>query len=436
MPAANGRVHDIVGVGFGPANLALSIVVDEYGREHPGGGCDAVFLERQDRFGWHRGMLIDGATMQVCFLKDLVSLRRPTSDFSFLSYLFDQGRLVDFINHKSFYPTRVEFHDYLEWAAARMAGCVEYGVDVTEIQPVAEDGRIRAFDVVGFRTAEPTVPIVRRARNVVVATGLRPRLPEGVRLGPRVWHNRDLLFNLEGPIPATARRFVVVGAGQSAAETVEYLHRAHPEAEVYAVFGRYGYSPADDSPFANRIFDPEAVDVFHGADEHTRARLMRYHANTNYGVVDLDLIEELYRRVYQEKVLGRSRLTLCNVSSVRDVVESEDHVMMSIVDHASGDRRRLTADVIIYATGYDDGDHAELLGKLEPYLIRRDGRYVVDRDHRVRARPTLEAGVYLQGGTEHTHGISSSLLSTVAVRSGEILDSVLVRQDRRIGRVA
>ena len=36
--------------------------------------------------------------------------------------------------------------------------------------------------------------------------------------------------------------------------------------------------------------------------------ILDYHANTNYSVVDADLIEELYRREYQEKVLGTPRL--------------------------------------------------------------------------------------------------------------------------------
>ena len=50
------------------------------------------------------GMLLDDATMQVSFLKDLVTMRNPTSDFSFLSYLHERGRLVDFINHKIAVP--------------------------------------------------------------------------------------------------------------------------------------------------------------------------------------------------------------------------------------------------------------------------------------------------------------------------------------------
>ena len=38
--------------------------------------------------------------------------------------------------------------------------------------------------------------------------------------------------------------------------------------------------------------------------------LLGYHRNTNYSVVDAELIEDLYRRVYQEKVTGRERLRI------------------------------------------------------------------------------------------------------------------------------
>lgn len=36
-----------------------------------------------------------------------------------------------------------------------------------------------------------------------------------------------------------------------------------------------------------------------------------------------------------------------------------------------------------------------------------------------------QVGIYLQGGTEHTHGITSTLLSNVAVRSGELVRSMV-----------
>ena len=38
-------------------------------------------------------------------------------------------------------------------------------------------------------------------------------------------------------------RFIVVGAGQSAAEVTDYLHTTFPDAEVHGVFAKYGLQP-------------------------------------------------------------------------------------------------------------------------------------------------------------------------------------------------
>lgn len=96
--------YDVLGIGFGPSNLALSIAIDERNANLPADRrINALFLERQPSFGWHRGMLIDDATMQVSFLKDLVTLRDPASDFSFLCFLRERGRLIDFLNQKTLF---------------------------------------------------------------------------------------------------------------------------------------------------------------------------------------------------------------------------------------------------------------------------------------------------------------------------------------------
>ncbi|NOJ47631.1 lysine N(6)-hydroxylase/L-ornithine N(5)-oxygenase family protein [Bradyrhizobium sp. WSM 1744] len=42
------------------------------------------------------GMLLPGSDMQISFLKDLVSLRDPTSPFTFLNYLHKRGRFAGF----------------------------------------------------------------------------------------------------------------------------------------------------------------------------------------------------------------------------------------------------------------------------------------------------------------------------------------------------
>ncbi|MER7079953.1 L-ornithine N5-oxygenase [Saccharopolyspora kobensis] len=421
--SASEEVHDVLGIGFGPSNLALAIALEEHNRTASGDGrLSGLFFERKPAFGWHRGMLIEGTTMQVSFLKDLVTMRNPASDFSFLSYLHAKERLADFINHKTMFPTRVEYHDYLEWAAERVSELVRYDTEVVELQRAGEH-----FEVVvrhGGRLE------VHRARNVVLAVGLEASLPAGAELGERVWHNLDLLHRV-GELTEAPRRCVVVGAGQSAAEVTEYLHRTFPAAEVCAVFSRYGYSPADDSPFANRIFDPKAVDDFHVASPEVRRELLDYHRNTNYSVVDLELIEELYARAYQEKVRGEQRLRVLNASRVRDVAPRDGGVAVTVEFLPSGERAELDADLLVYATGCRPRDPFPLLGDTAQDCERDEqGRLQVERDYRLRTSAELPGGIYLQGGTEHTHGLTSSLLSNGAVRAGEIRDSILTRRSR------
>ncbi|MFD8235426.1 lysine N(6)-hydroxylase/L-ornithine N(5)-oxygenase family protein [Streptomyces sp. NPDC059696] len=426
LPDDASPVHDLIGIGFGPSNVAMAIALREHnaraGRQE---AVTAHFFEQQPRFGWHRGMLIDDATMQVSFLKDLVTLRNPASEYSFLCYLQSKGRLIDFINHKNLFPLRVEFHDYFEWAAAQVDDMVSYGHEVVGVAPVTRDGVVEHVEVT-VRSGGGLE--IHRARNLVIGTGLRPLLPEGVERGERVWHNSELLANVDRLEGTSPTRFVVVGAGQSAAENVAYLHRRFPGAEVCAVFSRYGYSPADDSGFANRIFDPQAVDEYFAAPADVKRRLMDYHGNTNYSVVDIDLIDDLYRQSYQEKVLGTERLRFLNVSRLTAVKETPTSVRASVASLVTGEETDLDADVVVLATGYSPVDPTGLLGEVADRCLRDDeGRVRVERDWRIATDPALRCGIYLQGGTEHTHGITSSLLSNTAVRVGEILDSLLGR---------
>jgi|SRR5690606_5018368 len=419
-------VHDLVGVGFGPSNLGLAIALRE--RRAAGGKAPTgLFLERQERFSWHQGMLLDDATMQISFLKDLVTPRNPASDFSFLSFLHRMGRLHDFINHKTLFPLRAEFHDYLVWCAQRVSDQVRYGQHVVALRPVTRHGKVVYLDVVARDTAGRET--VERARNVVLAPGLRPSMPEGVHPSDRVWHSEHLLHRLADLPAAPVHGFAVVGAGQSAAEVVGHLHQRFADLPVHAVFSRYGYSPSDDTPFANRIFDPEAVDAYYDAPQEFKDELMHYHRNTNYSAVDPDLIAELYRRFYAERVRGKPRLQIHNMTRVVALTETDDRVDITLEDQVSGKQTVLTVDHVVYATGYQPVDIRPLLGDLGHHCVfDAAGRPSLQRDYRIVTDDTVTCGLYLQGGTEHTHGISSVLLSNVATRAAEIIDSIEARR--------
>jgi L-ornithine N5-oxygenase len=427
---------DVAGVGFGPANLALAVALRERAEAQGGTGrLSAHFFEKKPEFGWHRGMLIEDATMQVSFLKDLATVRNPTSSFTFVSYLHAKGRLLDFINNKTFFPLRVEFHDYLAWAAEQFADQVDYGCEVLALRPVTDGRGVTEFVDVEVRQGEER--ITRRARNVVVATGLEPVLPDGVELGERTWHSSELLDRTRRLVPEEPRCFVVVGAGQSAAEVAGHLHDRFPGAEVHAVLSRYGYSVADDSAFANQIFDPAAVDHYFDASRDVKQKFFDYHANTNYSVVDLDVIQDLYRRSYREQITGERRLHLHSVSRLRGCASAPGgRVRAEIEFLPTREVTALQADAVVYATGYRAGNPLELLGELGSSCKRDEqGLLQVGRDYRVATEDTLRAGIFLQGAaTEHSHGLSSGLLSNIGVRAGEIVDALVPGEAGRASR--
>lgn len=409
---------DVVGIGFGPANLAIAIAL----REHAQAGrpLDAVFFEAQEEPTWHPGMLLEDASMQISFLKDLVTFRNPVSPYSFVAFLHERRRLVDFTNRGCAEPLRIEFAAYLRWVAEAFADVVRYGSRVERVTPIRIDGEVEAFDVLvtsahGVRTV--------RARNVIVAAGLRPRFPEGIAPGRRVWHSADHVHRV-GELRAP-RRLAVVGTGQSAMEVALDLSDRFPEAVVHLVSSQFGVAPSDQGPLVNRIFDPDSVDLLFDAPDVVRTRLDALHRNANNGVASTAVIRAFFDRMYGDEWLGRERLVLHRVSRIVAMDEASSGVELRIHSELDGSRTSLDADAVVFGTGYRPFDTAELLQD-DADLLRRDdaGRPVLRRDHSARLTEPGPARLVLVGQGEHQHGLTSTLLSTTAVRAGEIADAL------------
>src|ERR1700674_92511 len=66
------RMLDAVGVGVGPFNLSLAALLAPT-------GFNARFFDKSADFQWHPGLLLPEATIQVSYLKDLVTLVDPMS---------------------------------------------------------------------------------------------------------------------------------------------------------------------------------------------------------------------------------------------------------------------------------------------------------------------------------------------------------------------
>ncbi len=418
---------DILGLGFGPANLSLAIAL----RDAVGGGPVRPtfrFLERQDRFGWHRAMMLPGADMQISFVKDLVSLRDPTSPFSFLNYLHVKGRLSRFLNLKTFNPSRIEYNDYLTWAAGHFAEVVAYGQTVEAVHPETRDGRLAAFVVEASDASGRRC--LRRCRHLVVAAGGDPAIPapfDAHRDDPRLIHSSWYLPGiaralgtprLDGPEP----RILVVGGGQSAVEIVTDLGARYPRARIDLAIRGPALKPADDSPFVNEIFDPESVDRIHGAPAATRAEMLAAHRATNYAVVDQDLIQSFYATLYEQTVSGETRFRLRRSTQVAALEATEEDLRAILHDTLAGTRDDETYAAVICATGYARAPVPAILAPIRPFLAGE----VVDRHYRLPLAPAEpRVSLHLQGFSEPTHGLTETLLSILPVRAGAIARTIL-----------
>ncbi|MEV7457100.1 lysine N(6)-hydroxylase/L-ornithine N(5)-oxygenase family protein [Pseudarthrobacter oxydans] len=424
-------VFDLVGVGFGPANLAVAALQSSPGVTSR--GVESVqFYEQRPAFAWHTDMLLPGATMQVAFCKDLVTPKDPTSPFSFLNYLVTHGRLEQFLNLGTLYPSREEFSDYLTWVARQQDAVVRYGTRVDSIEPVFGADEIVALRIVTVDSETGERDEVH-ARHLSIGTGGQPYIARGVDpatlAAGSVFHSSSFLTGIrryeEAARLGRPLSFLVVGAGQSAAEITRYLHDAFPTAELALAHKGFALQPANDSPLANAIFDPASVDLFYDANETLRSRMMEELRTTNYAGVDEPDIDALAHILYRQQINGGSRLDVLRFTTLMACEVYGDRARATLHDQHTGQTTAVTYDAVVLATGYDFGVPQGLLEAVEPYLSRDDmGDFRLDRDYHLKSVPEFRPRIYVHGAAEPSHGLTSTLLSIVARRAGLVLESI------------
>ncbi|MDD9720827.1 lysine N(6)-hydroxylase/L-ornithine N(5)-oxygenase family protein [Sulfitobacter sp. PR48] len=411
-PRNDDEIYDLIGIGFGPSNLSLAIAIEEAGLP-----IRVKFLEARPAFAWHPGMMIPGTDMQISFLKDLVSQRNPQSRYSFLNYLHKKGRMNAFINRKTFFPSRVEFNDYLGWVAGQFDYC-DYDRNVCGIEPlgnVGAGGTVQTLCVTARNSAG--AEHVYHARNLVIAPGGAPKLPpvcDGLRGDDRLFHSKDYMSRVVPALKA-GDRIAVVGAGQSAAEIFADLAQRTEAPQVDLILRGSAMKPSDDSPFVNEIFAPEQTDRFHEMSESLRRGLLDELSGTNYAVVDEDLICAIYAMLYEQSVSGAGRLRLRSQTQV--VAMSSEDAKLRVELRGRKARDTKLYDKVVFATGYSRKLDASVLHGLAPLCEATETR----RDYRLSMKPGFRPAVFVQGYSESSHGLSDTLLSVLAQRSAEIV---------------
>ncbi|MDL4774176.1 MULTISPECIES: lysine N(6)-hydroxylase/L-ornithine N(5)-oxygenase family protein [Thermomonosporaceae] len=412
---------ELLGIGAGPANLALAVALEEMAGDDLAGS--ALLIEQHDDIVWQRGMLLPWTQSQVSFIKDLVTLRNPRSEYSFINYLHSNGRLDEFANLGSFTPYRVEISNYLRWVAGslRRVG-IEHGRRCASITPVTdEDGTVRRWSV---RTADGGEIV---CRDLVIGMGRDPHIPDEIATLPRdrVVHSTEFVTRMAELDRDATRRVVVVGAAQSAAEMFWAAHRDLPGAQVTMVMRAIGLNAYETSRFTNELFYPSFVDEFHASLPEAREQLLREMHRTNYAGLAPGMLDTLYREMYQQRLAGDERLHMITMTDIVDARMDGEEVVLTLLDRKSQRTSTFRCDLVLLGTGF-----VRTMPRLARDLAEAAGMggATVDRNYRMNLPPGYTAGCYLQGVNEATHGIADSLLSVLAARSQEIVTDLLAHR--------
>ncbi|MEU5375725.1 MULTISPECIES: lysine N(6)-hydroxylase/L-ornithine N(5)-oxygenase family protein [unclassified Streptomyces] len=405
LAEATDKTYDFVGIGLGPFNLGLACLTE------PIAGLDGVFLESKPTFEWHSGMFLDGAHLQTPFMSDLVTLADPTSPYSFLNYLKEQGRLYAFYIRESFYPLRVEYDDYCRWAASKL-GNVRFGTTVTEV------------------TYEDEVYVVLtqsggayRARRLVLGTGTPPYIPESCRgLAGDLIHNSRYLDHKHRL--QAKESITLVGSGQSAAEIYQ---------DLLSEIDLHGYQlnwvtrsprffPLEYTKLTLEMTSPEYIDYFHGLPEQTRYRLTEQHKGLFKGI-DGDLIDEIFDLLYRKNLDGPvpTRL-LTNSALVTARYDDDGRYTLGFHQEEQEKDFELRSQGLILATGYRYTEPEFLKPVRDRLRYDRHGNFEVARNYSI---DTTGSGVFLQNAGVHTHSITSPDLGMGPYRNAYIIRELL-----------
>ena len=405
--------YDLVGVGIGPFNLSLAALADQH--------VSAAFLDENPAFAWHPGLLIDGTTLQVPFLADLVTMVDPTSPWSFLSYLRAHERLFPFYFAEKFHVSRREYDDYCRWVADALPSC-RFGRRVTGVSCDGEVFHVESEDVQTSRKESLA------ARNVVLGVGTTPAVPEPFRhlVGKEVFHASSYLDHAES-LPE-ARDITVIGSGQSGAEVFLDLLRAQESGQRLRWLTRSpAFAPMEYSKLGLEHFTPAYTEYFRSLPQDKRDRLVPDQWQL-YKASSAGTLADIHDVLYERGIGGaRPGVTMTPNVAVTAAKQVNGGVELSCL-HQEQDRAFVVhTDRVVLATGYKTVRPACLDPLVDAIDWDDQGRYQVGDDYRVAMRG-VAGGLYVQNAELHTHGVGAPDLGLGAYRAAVILNAIAGRE--------
>ena len=417
-------VRDIIGIGVGPFNLGLAALLDDAPAD-----IDATFLEQQPEFNWHEGMLIEGTTLEVPFLADLVTMVDPSNPYSYLNYLSEQNRLYEFYFYEDFFIPRREYNDYCRWVVDQLPS-LAFDSRVTDIR--TEDGH---FVV---ETVDPGTGERERyaAENVVMGIGTQRNVPEqfGESLGGDVFHSASYLHNREDCLDADS--VTVVGSGQSAAEVFRDLVERQEDHDFSLdwITRSRGFFQMADAKLGHMIYTPDYTEYFYDLDQSTKDELLA-EQDLLYKGIDKHTSAKVYNALYERSIGGAEPdVGLLAATEVTDIGPARHGDRYQLICEQWQEEERFVHDseVVILATGYSRVD-PPFLTAIDDRIDRDgEGRLLITEDFRLET--DLPGEIFVQNAELHTHGLNAPDLGLGPYRNANIVNELLGEELYDAGR--
>ena len=406
------KVYDFIAIGVGPFNLGLACLTA------PLEDVSGLFFDKAEKFNWHPGMLLQDTTLQIPFLADLVTLADPTSPFSFLNYIKEQGKMYSFYIRENFLLLRTEYNQYCQWAIQKLPN-IFFNTEVTAIE---FDDVNRIYLVTTLDTQDKT-EITYATRKLVFGTGTIPYIPKSCQnLKGKAVHSSEYL-NYKAQLQ-TKKSITVLGSGQSAAEIfydlLQEIDTYHYQLNWITRSPRF--FPMDYSKLTLEMTSPEYVDYFYNLPADKRDSLLAKQKHLYKGI-NKELIESIFDTIYTKKVISEIDVNLRTNSActATEYNENDNSFELELHQVEEDQKYRHNTEALVLATGYGYQIPKFIDGVSDRIQWDEKGRYNTNRNYAIDIN---ENEIFVQNAELHTHGFVTPDLGMACYRNSYIIKEI------------
>lgn len=405
-------ILDVIGVGVGPFNLGLAALIDKT-------DCTYKCFEQKKEFNWHPGMLLEGTTLQVPFMADVVTMVDPKSPYTFLNYLHEHERLYQFYFFEKFHIPRNEYNHYCRWVASQLGG-LEFNSTVKEVKmhedakpfyevTVEKEGKFHTYYSYHLVTGVGTQPVVPRDFQSVASDTF--------------YHSAEYKMNREQTLKA--KSITVIGSGQSAAEIVYDLLQQQPQFDYKLNWytRSKGFYPMEYSKLGLEHFSPDYTRYFYRLPQEKKESVLRNQALLYKGI-SFETIGDIYDLIYERTIGGKEvPLTMRALTELAGVEKTNDTHLLTLHQYEQDSFEKEESEIVIMATGYHAKEPSFMEGLKEHLLFDEKGQLKINELYQVEMKKK-GAPLFVQNRELHTHGVGAPDLGLGAYRNAVLINQI------------